>query len=121
MTQYHWIAPKKSNQDGLINKILDRRGHTAKFLEPTRETVHSPWQLHDMQKAVNRIKQAIDNQEKITIYGDYDADGITSTTVMYEVLRTLGADVHYYIPNRFTDGYGPSLNAYQRIINDGPR
>ena len=121
MTQYHWIAPKKSNQDGLINKILDRRGHTAKFLEPTRETVHSPWQLHDMQKAVNRINQAIDNQEKITIYGDYDADGITSTTVMYEVLRTLGADVHYYIPNRFTDGYGPSLNAYQRIVNDGTK
>lgn len=121
MTKYNWIRPAKSNQKGIINKILERRHHTNDFLEPNRSTVHSPWQMHDMQKAIDRIKHAIDNNEKITIYGDYDADGITSTTVMYEVLMTLGADVHYYIPNRFTDGYGPSMSAYQKIIKDGTK
>ncbi|MFR0772019.1 MAG: DHH family phosphoesterase [Limosilactobacillus pontis] len=62
-----------------------------------------------MDKAVERIQAAIERGEQITIYGDYDADGITSTAVMYETLQAVGAKVNYYIPNRFKDGYGPTL------------
>lgn len=66
-----------------------------------------------------RITAAIENGEHITIYGDYDVDGITSATIMKEALESIGADPEVYIPNRFTDGYGPNLAAYQRLANAG--
>ena len=65
--------------------------------------------------------RGLNNGEKITIYGDYDADGITATTIMTETLSILGADVHYFIPDRFKDGYGPNLARYQDIVADGTR
>lgn len=77
--------------------------------------------MHDMKKAVDRINQAVDNGEKITIYGDYDADGITATAIMTETLSILGADVHYFIPDRFKDGYGPNIDRYKDIVNDGTK
>lgn len=91
------------------------------FLRPQVQQLQRPNQLHDMDKAVGRIKQAVEDGELITIYGDYDADGMTSTALMYEALETMGAKVNYYIPNRFTDGYGPNQEAYQRIIEDGTK
>ncbi|WP_054658221.1 DHH family phosphoesterase [Apilactobacillus ozensis] len=54
--------------------------------------------------------------KKITIYGDYDADGITSTAILYETLQNMGAKVSFYIPNRFTDGYGPNSDAYKKLL-----
>lgn len=79
----------------------------------------SPSLMHDLDKAVDRINQAIDEGQKITIYGDYDADGITATSIMVDTLSILGADVHYFIPDRFKDGYGPNLKRYQEIVADG--
>ncbi len=89
------------------------------FLNPNIDQLHDPYLLFDMQKAVERIRQAIASGEKILVYGDYDADGITSTTVMYETLETLGADVTYYLPNRFRDGYGPNKKVYEEKIATG--
>ena len=66
-----------------------------------------------MDKAVHRIREAIENREKILIFGDYDADGVTSTTVMMTTLNKLGANVDFYIPNRFTEGYGPNEMAFR--------
>ncbi|MDO4903552.1 MAG: single-stranded-DNA-specific exonuclease RecJ [Limosilactobacillus sp.] len=108
----------------VMAKLLVSRGLTdptqaENFLKPSIEMVHDPHLLHDMDKAVERISDAVANGEKITIYGDYDADGITSTSVMYEALNGIGANVDYYIPDRFKDGYGPNADAYQRIIESG--
>ncbi|GGV11959.1 single-stranded-DNA-specific exonuclease RecJ [Lactobacillus acetotolerans] len=91
------------------------------WFNATEDDLADPSLMHDMDKAVKRINQAIDKGEKITVYGDYDADGITSTTIMTETLSILGADVHYFIPSRFKDGYGPNLERYKQIVADGSK
>ncbi|MEY2349095.1 single-stranded-DNA-specific exonuclease RecJ [Lentilactobacillus buchneri] len=115
---------KDANIDPFIAKMLIQRGITSAdvvedFLNPSVSAFHDPFLMHDMHKGIERIQQAVENGEHITVYGDYDADGITSTTVMYETLSDLGADVDYYIPNRFTEGYGPNVEAFQKIIQKG--
>lgn len=103
----------------LINRGYDNPEAIRHFLSPDLSDLHDPFLLHDMDKAVERIQTAVADGEKITIYGDYDADGLTSTSIMYETLVEIGANVNYYIPNRFNDGYGPNLEAYRKIIADG--
>ncbi|WP_429971197.1 single-stranded-DNA-specific exonuclease RecJ [Fructilactobacillus sp. Tb1] len=108
----------------LIAQLLINRGYTdpdviRHFLSPDLSDLNDPFLLHDMDKAVERIQMAVSEGEKITIYGDYDADGLTSTSIMYETLNEIGANVNYYIPNRFNDGYGPNIEAYRKIIADG--
>lgn len=107
-------------------KLFSLRGiNTAEKLDfwfnSSEEDLADPSLMHDLDKAVERINQAIDRGEKITIYGDYDADGITSTAIMVETLGILGADVHYFIPNRFKEGYGPNLDNYKKIVADGTK
>ena len=89
------------------------------FLNPTLEQLHDPFLFFEMDKAVERIQTAIVNNERILVYGDYDADGITSTTIMKEALELLGAEVEYYLPNRFKDGYGPNQAVYEAKIVEG--
>lgn len=89
------------------------------FLSPNPQLIHDPYLMHDMEKAVQRIQNAIENGELIYIFGDYDADGITSTTILYETLEMLGAQVSYYLPNRFKDGYGPNIRVFQEAIDEG--
>ncbi len=134
--QYKWQLKTKPTEAELktvtafdamppaIAELLWQRGlgdddAVTNFMQPNSQQLHDPFLLNDMQKAVERIQSAVEAGEKITVYGDYDADGITSTTLMRETLEILGADVNVYVPNRFTDGYGPNLAAYQRIIADG--
>ncbi len=80
---------------------------------------HDPRLLSDMDKAIERINQAIDKRERILVYGDYDADGVTSTTILVNTLRMLGAEVGWYIPNRFTEGYGPNELAFRNAYDEG--
>ena len=89
------------------------------FLEPTREDFHDPFLFNDMEKAVNRIIQAIENKEKVLIYGDYDVDGITSTTVLKKYLEERGLNVETYIPNRLFEGYGLNNKALDEIKQKG--
>ena len=89
------------------------------FLEPTREDFHDPFLFNDMEKAVNRIIQAIENKEKVLIYGDYDVDGITSTTVLKKYLEERGLNVEIYIPNRLFEGYGLNNKALDEIKQKG--
>ncbi|MCH5191241.1 MAG: single-stranded-DNA-specific exonuclease RecJ [Oscillospiraceae bacterium] len=78
-----------------------------------------PYLITDMDKAVERIKKAIENFEKICVYGDYDADGVTSTAIMYSYFSKHGADVIYYIPDRITEGYGMSCSAVDKLRAEG--
>ena len=88
------------------------------FFQPSIDLLHDPYLLYDMERSVERIQAAITNGEQILVYGDYDADGITSTTVMIEALELLGADVSFYLPNRFLDGYGPNRERYAQLIEE---
>ncbi|EJP24938.1 single-stranded-DNA-specific exonuclease RecJ [Streptococcus anginosus] len=88
------------------------------FLEPSLDQLYDPYELHDMDKAVTRIRQAIENDEQILIYGDYDADGMTSASIVKEALEQLGAECQVYLPNRFTDGYGPNASVYKYFIEN---
>ncbi len=81
--------------------------------------IASPYEIKDMDKAVSRIRQAIDNCEPICVYGDYDADGVTSTTLMYSYLDTVGANAMYYIPSREKEGYGMNKNAVDFLYDKG--
>jgi single-stranded-DNA-specific exonuclease len=102
----------------LINRGLDTVDSARYFLFG-KEQFHDPYLLKDMDFAVNRIREAINRQEPILIFGDYDADGVSSTTVLMLTLRDLGANVQYYIPNRFTEGYGPNEPAFRRAAENG--
>lgn len=95
----------------LLNRQIDTDEKVTAFLYPKLEDLHSPYLFRDMEKAVNRLIQAIEKQEQITIYGDYDVDGITSITVLMRGLLQLGAKVDYYLPNRLMEGYGLNQEA----------
>ncbi|MFJ7917547.1 MULTISPECIES: single-stranded-DNA-specific exonuclease RecJ [unclassified Lysinibacillus] len=105
-------------------KILAARGcettaDAESLLNMTEASIHDPFLMHGMAEAVARIEQALDNGEKILVYGDYDADGVTSTTVMLNVLLDLGADVSFKIPNRFIHGYGPNEALFREAHEEG--
>lgn len=115
---------KKFNVSKLLATVLVNRGIVEDeqidvFLNPTRDDFHDPYLMPDMKKAVDRIIKAIDTQEKVIIYGDYDVDGITSITVLKKFLKTCGLDVGYYIPNRLNEGYGLNRDAIDKIKKDG--
>jgi single-stranded-DNA-specific exonuclease len=89
----------------LINRNLTSAKAASNFLTPSLHRMRSPFELKDMDVAVNRIYRAIVGNEKILIFGDYDVDGITATAVLLDFLQTIGADVSYYIPHRIKEGY----------------
>ena len=101
----------------LVNRQVIDDKHIQMFLNPTRNDFYNPFLLPDMEIAVERIIKAIENKEKVVIYGDYDVDGITSTTVLKQFLLERGLDVGYYIPNRLEEGYGLNKEAIEDIID----
>ena len=114
-------AAKEEGLDSLAAQILYQRGiqtpqALVAFLHPSLDNLHDPYLLHDMEKAVERIRRAIEDYEQILIYGDYDADGMTSASILKEALEELGAECQVYLPNRFTDGYGPNQSVYKYFI-----
>ncbi len=102
----------------LVNRKIMENEDLDVFLHPTRNNFHNPFLMPDMKIAVQRIRQSVANQEKVIIYGDYDADGITSITVLKSFLKDIGLDVDYYIPNRLDEGYGLNNLAIKKIAED---
>ncbi|MCI8470296.1 MAG: single-stranded-DNA-specific exonuclease RecJ [Clostridia bacterium] len=103
----------------LANRNITQKEDIRLFLEPTRNDFHNPFLITDMEKAVERIMRAIEKQEKVTIYGDYDVDGITSITVLKSFLQDRGLEVESYIPNRLEEGYGLNKEAIGKIVDTG--
>lgn len=97
---------------------LDDAAHLREFLGEG-EPLSDPFLLKDMDKAAARITRAVDNMEKIVVYGDYDADGVTSTAMLYSYLETRGADVIFYIPQREGEGYGMNIGAVEYLKEQG--
>ncbi len=108
------------DQTHLVEEIYKSRGidNYVDLFNLGEESLNDPYLLKDMQKAVDRIMNAIELKEQILIYGDYDVDGITSTYILYKTIKELGGNVSYDIPNRFIDGYGLSVSKAFEIIND---
>lgn len=110
----------------LFEEILKSRGLTNEardlFLSPNYEARHDPFLLPDMQLAVDRLAAAREKQENITIYGDYDIDGLTATSVLLEALERFGfRNVEAFIPNRFVEGYGLTIDAVDKIAATGAK
>ena len=103
----------------LINREIIENDEVEIFLNPTRNNFHDPYLMPYMEKAVERIIEAINKREKTIIYGDYDVDGITSITVLSKFLKERGLDVGSYIPNRLDEGYGLNKKAIKQIADEG--
>jgi single-stranded-DNA-specific exonuclease len=112
------------NTSSLLAAILIARGYgtaesATKFLNPCYEDLHEPFLMLGLREAAARLLQAIERKEKILIWGDYDVDGTTGTTLLRSVIKTLGGVSTFHIPNRFTEGYGVNTPALQEAKADG--
>ncbi|WLR49977.1 single-stranded-DNA-specific exonuclease RecJ [Bacillus tianshenii] len=115
---------KELNVSSFVAQLLATRGiqsveEAQQFLHVDTQDFYDPFLIHSMDIAVERIQRAIEQQEKVLVYGDYDADGVTSTTIMLKTLHELGANVDFYIPNRFDEGYGPNEAAFRKAKEAG--
>ncbi len=117
---------EKLNISRILARLLVCRGlrdaeSARAFICMESELLHNPFEMKDIERAVNRIRRAIRLHEKITIFGDYDVDGVTAVCTLYLYLRRRGADVNYYIPNRAGEGYGVSASAIKKLAEEGTR
>jgi single-stranded-DNA-specific exonuclease len=108
----------------LVAALLIARGHDTeekahRFLNPSIEHLHDPMLLKGMREAADRVHRAIENKEKILIWGDYDVDGTTGTVLLRKALKSLGAETGFHVPNRFTEGYGVNIPALEQAKADG--
>ena len=122
MMKKEWIYnDSDSNEKSLIKRLLSSRGiktdeEIQEFLNPLEMKLTHPNVFTDMEKCVERLSKAIDNQEKIVVHGDFDADGVTSTSLLYRTFKHLGADVNYFIPDREKEGHGFDTKALVKIM-----
>jgi len=131
--KWHYLTPGQ-NQDfsllieagypRLVSMVLNNRNISSppiaeEFFSPAFSQLQDPWLLPDMEKGIERVMEAIKNKEKIMIYGDYDVDGCTGTTLLYSSFKKLGADVSYYLPHRIDEGYGLHLDAIKEFARSG--
>jgi len=130
----HWRLPESNPEierllvrelgiNPLISRILIKRNistvdEVKKYLSPSLNDLHNPFSMKDMQEGVDRLIKAIYNCEKVLVYGDYDADGITSVALLVKFLRKIHDDVTYYIPDRIDEGYSLNRNAIDKIKSD---
>ena len=135
--EYNWVLPDQDSEEvhaliqttgisSLIARILIGRGIYSKeklqdFFNPSLQKMYAPELLHDMDRAIERISRAIQNQEIISIYGDYDVDGVTGTSLLYTCLQLLGAKVNYYLPHRVIEGYGLNCGAIDQLADDSTK
>lgn len=134
--KYKWIFRAKEQENGVLPffktwkipegtaRILQRRGICTEealrhFLKDTMADLADPFLMKGMPEAVQRIQRALEQNEKIVIYGDYDVDGITATSILYRFFHRLGADIGFYIPGREGEGYGLNAGAVEKLCGEG--
>lgn len=105
----------------LLARGIKDAGSAASFLHPDLSLLHDPFLLKEMDKAARRVLQAMQQKERITIYGDYDVDGITSSSILQLYLSSKGTEVNVYLPDRLREGYGLNEDAVRRIAEDGTK
>ena len=105
----------------LLNRGIKTPKAVNSYMKKSLEDIHNPFMLDGMEEAADRILSAIEKKEKIVIYGDYDVDGITATATVYKFLKSQGAEVSYYIPDRFSEGYGLNILAINKMARDGAK
>ena len=103
----------------LVQKGITQFDQAKAFFRPSLDALHDPFSMKDMDKAVHRLGQAIAQKERILVYGDYDVDGVTSVAMFYGYLKTLQASTEFYIPDRYTEGYGISMQAIKWAAQAG--
>lgn len=101
----------------IVNRGIDNYKDLENFLKPDINNLHPPSLMKDMQRAVSVVVEHIKDGKKIAIYGDYDADGVMSSVILYKALKNAGANVIYYIPDRMTEGFGLNKNSVERLYN----
>ena len=112
------ISPVLANL--LVQRGIDTLEKASRFFKPRLEELHDPFLMKDMERAVERIEQAVKNNEKIMVYGDYDVDGTTAVALVYTFLRRLGHDnLRFYIPDRYNEGYGVSIKSIDYAASKG--
>ena len=105
----------------LVNRNISNLEDADIFLKPTLDKLPNPFLLKDMEKSTSRIIQSIESGEKIIIYGDFDCDGVTSTTILFSFLKAVDANVEFYIPERIEEGYGINLNSIKSLADKGAK
>ncbi len=103
----------------LINRGINTVEEGVRFLNPSLSRLHSPFSIKDMDRAVSLVQKALNRDEKIAIYGDYDVDGVTATALLHAFLNRIGGNTIYYIPNRLAEGYGLNMAALDRLKSQG--
>ncbi len=103
----------------LVNRGIENETEANLFLNCTLFDLPSPYLMKGMDRAIERIKKALKNNERIAIYGDYDVDGVTSTALLYSFLKVLKANVTYYNPDRLKEGYGINIDAVKKLAEQG--
>ena len=112
------ISPVLANL--LVQRGIDTVEKAEKFFKPSLADLHDPFLMKDMEKAVERVERAVANQEKIMVYGDYDVDGCTAVALVYKFLRQIGhKNLMFYIPDRYTEGYGISIKGIDLAARKG--
>lgn len=117
-----WIIDEETNDGDVFDILIKKRNikDIENFLNPTiKYYMPNPFILKDMEKAINIVIQSIQNNEKITVYGDYDVDGVTSTSVLVKYFKSIGVNIDWYIPNRESEGYGLNYDAINKIKESG--
>ena len=105
----------------LLNRGYKTVRDVTAFLGKSTEILHDPFLMNDMEKGAMRILEAVEKKERISVYGDYDVDGVTSVSILYLYLESISADIDYYIPNRKGEGYGVSEQAVKKLAENGTR
>jgi single-stranded-DNA-specific exonuclease len=109
---------KEINVNPVLSSVLIQRGidtykKAKSYFRPSLDSLHDPFLMEDMDLAIERLNRAIHNAENILIYGDYDVDGTTSVALVFSYLKKIYSNVHYYIPDRYQEGYGISKNGIE--------
>ena len=102
----------------LVQRALETFEEAQSFFSPSISQLHDPFLMADLAKATDRINRAIENQERILVYGDYDVDGTSSVAMMYRYLSRFNENVDCYIPDRYTEGYGVSMQGMNYAVDN---